>query len=324
MATFIATISGLYRDLDNNSATDPTYDGINPPSRFDFTLNTTFISENFAQPDTIVVSGDQNASFSYFGTIELSGNIFMVLAGTGGSRFVYGNAGTGFTLPDTLDISEIVQFPTNITEMKDNWSGDADSNSVNLLGGNDVGRGRAGADTINGNAGSDTLFGNNGNDHLFGGSGADVLRGEKGRDFLDGGNGNDYLNGGKGDDTLNGGTGDDEMIGGVGHDYLNGGGGRDMIDGGGGNDDLFGGGKADRFIFQGNFGDDSVLDFETKGKAEKIDLIAIASIVSMADLRNNHTTEVNGDTVINDGQGNTITLVDIALADLKANDFLFS
>lgn len=155
--------------------------------------------------------------------------------------------------------------------------------SLDLLGGNDMGAGGAGADTLLGNYGHDTLYGGAGNDLLDGGYGNDMIEGEIGNDTLLGGIGNDTLRGGlgndslagqadndllagdDGDDTLAGGAGDDTLSGGAGNDLLSdydgndqmfGDAGDDTLWGGVGNDTLYGG--ADNDQLYGQDGDDQV------------------------------------------------------------------
>lgn len=179
----------------------------------------------------------------------------------------------------------------------------------------DVFVGRARFDVFDAGAGNDKILGNGGNDSLTGGSGSDRL---------DGGGGHDVLVGDSGRDRLIGGAGHDQLFGGRGNDRLEGSAGIDWLDGGHGNDWLEGGGRYDLFAFTGRFGQDTIGDFELSGKREKINLDAVSSIRDFKDLRNNHLSEnINGDAVISDNRGNTITLEDIAMADLSANDFLF-
>lgn len=152
----------------------------------------------------------------------------------------------------------------------------------------------------------------------------DKITGNDGRNELEGLGGNDVLNGLGGNDTLLGGAGNDVLNGGAGNDTLKGGGGRDKLIGGAGDDLLSGGGMADRFIFKGSFGNDTITDFQTAGTKEKIVLSQIAEITSFQDLTDEHLSENgDGDAVISDGNGNTITLDGVAMADLTANDFLF-
>ena len=160
-------------------------------------------------------------------------------------------------------------------------------------------------ENVRGTDSKDTITGTKAANDIRGEGGADVLKGLGGKDVLDGGGGNDKLYGGNGKDVLYGGNG------------------KDKLDGGKGDDDLYGGAKTDIFIFSGKFGDDTIHDFRTAGKGEKIDLSGVTSIKNFRDLSNNHLSENAGNAVIDDGSGNTITLDGIAISDLAANDFLF-
>ena len=109
---------------------------------------------------------------------------------------------------------------------------------------------------ITGSAGNDNIFGLAGNDTLQGGAGADMLDGGVGADNLQGGDGNDVLKGGGENDTLSGGAGDDVLYGGIGNDILSGNAG------------------IDRFVFESNFGLDTITDFDSNpaGGQDYIDL----------------------------------------------------
>lgn len=174
--------------------------------------------------------------------------------------------------------------------------------------------GGLGNDELIGKAGRDWIEGNGGSDLLVGGGGRDKLFGHAGRDSLQGGFGNDVLKGGNHNDQLSGGNGKDRLFGG---------GGRDHLDGGAGNDRLIGGGQADTFVFRGNFGEDTIVDFNATKNAEKIDLSAVLEFSSMNDILNNHVTQNGDNIVIDDGQTNTITLLGVQLSDLGAGDFIF-
>ncbi len=159
----------------------------------------------------------------------------------------------------------------------------------------------------------DIIRGTDGSDEFRGGAGRDALFGEGGDDMLFGGATRDTLNGGSGDDTLNGGKGRDTLIGNSG---------RDILDGGKSADVLTGGVGGDTFVFAGQFGDDVVTDFNAISNKEKIDLTGAAGIGGFRDLSTNHMTQVGDDVVIEDSKGNTITLLDVDLADLDKGDFL--
>lgn len=171
-----------------------------------------------------------------------------------------------------------------------------------LWGGNDH-------DTLKGGKGNDELIGQNGNDKLFGGDGSDKLWGEDGKDKLWGGAGHDQIQGQDGKDKL---------IGGSGNDVLWGQNGKDILDGSSGNDTMIGGPGSDTFIF--STGNDIVFDFNS---IDRVNLSGVTSINGFADLRNNHTTDVGGNLVIDDGSGNTLALIAVSEASLRANDFLF-
>ncbi|OYU48738.1 MAG: hypothetical protein CFE31_09865 [Rhizobiales bacterium PAR1] len=156
---------------------------------------------------------------------------------------------------------------------------------------------------INGTSNDDTLTGT---------SGADVVNGGAGDDIIFGYAGNDVLNGGTGDDVLFGGAGADSLNGGVGDDYLDGGAGADILTGGAGDDMLTGGGGADVFKFGAGFGADVITDL---GGTDRIDLTAITSVTSLANLRfqqvgNNVVVVVpgaNGGTIV--VEGSTVNFV---------------
>lgn len=145
---------------------------------------------------------------------------------------------------------------------------------------------------------------------------------------FNGNDGSDSLDGGGGNDTLNGGAGSDSLLGGGGSDLLNGGSGHDVITGGIGNDTMTGGAGLDDFIFSGNFGSDTITDFDSHN-GEDIDLTAVTAITGFNDLLNNHLNISGGFAQIVVG-GNSILLKDVAFDDVgwgesySASDFIFA
>lgn len=174
--------------------------------------------------------------------------------------------------------------------------------------------GGAGRDTLEGEDGLDRLFGGDGDDLAYGGTGDDGLFGEAGNDLLDGGDGNDRFFGGTGNDTLLGGAGNDEIHGGAGYD---------TITGGTGNDTITGDFNADIFIFADGYGQDQINDFDALNDFEKIDLSGVSAITGLSDLISDHLSQVGSDAVIDTGGGDRITLINVDISDLDANDFLF-
>ncbi|MGV6848136.1 MAG: hypothetical protein ACWA5A_07140 [Marinibacterium sp.] len=180
-----------------------------------------------------------------------------------------------------------------------------------------------GNDRLTGSNADNVLTSGGGNDTLKGGKGDDTLKAGKGNDSARGGAGSDSLIGGGGKDTLSGGKGNDDLDGGKGRDMLDGGKGKDRLEGGAGNDALSGGGGDDTFVFAGRFGADAITDFDALRNGEKIDLSGVAAIKSWKDLSRNHLSDAGADVIIDDLNGNTITLENMSLADLNAGDFLF-
>jgi len=153
----------------------------------------------------------------------------------------------------------------------------------------------------------------------YGGNGDSTLIGTAGDEMLVGGNGKDLLIGGAGADTLIGGNGADTLLGGAGRDRLDGGNGADVLDGGAGDDTLTGGNGPDRFVFQGASGHDVVTDFE-RGDTLQFDHAVFANYADVM----NHAHQVGMDVVITDAAGDSVTLLGVQLASLRASDFLFA
>ncbi len=228
--------------------------------------------------------------------------------------------------------------------------------------GNDSIDGGDDADALYGEAGDDFLIGGATfhTDILAGGDGNDTLGGASGQgdyDLLNGAGGNDvYFVDTPADLTFEGaGEGDDSVIAdirgagyylyphvenltlagvtpfGVGNDLANrltgsdadnwllGGAGNDTLDGAGGLDVLFGEAGADRFVFRRGGGDDVIGDFAVG--VDKLQLLGLG-ITSFSQLLGN-AVQVAGDTGFDLGQGETVILLGVTLAQLTAADFLF-
>ncbi|CAN0589134.1 unnamed protein product, partial [Laminaria digitata] len=117
---------------------------------------------------------------------------------------------------------------------------------------------------------------------------------------------------------IDGGNGKDDLEGSAGNDTLDGGNGKDVLNGGAGDDTLTGGNGNDTFAFDEDFGNDTITDF--KPGNDQIDLSNVG-IPDMPTLLNNAEMDGN-DTVITTDEG-TITLSDVDLNDLSADDFTF-
>lgn len=230
-----------------------------------------------------------------------------VLRGGDGSDTLIGGSGAdtmhgglGF---DTLDYSSSasgVQISLSVRSLT-GWSigkgGQAEGDQLKGIE-SIIGSGTS-DDHIKGSAKDNKFYGLGGDDKLFGYSGDDHLEGGEGRDRLHGGAGNDSLHGGSGDDILIGGRGS-------------------------GSDVLSGGLGDDVFIFHRGFGTDTISDFDVLYSIDIIDVSRISDFDGFEDLMENHVMQVGADTLIEDGNGNSILLENVNSADLSADDFLFS
>ena len=253
----------------------------------------------YAGNDLLFGGNGNDALFGYFGNDTLSGEAGNdTLSGGVGSDTVSGGTGNDTIVGDADGAN-------------DSYDGDAGNDAVDYSAvtttiGVNLNTGVASGSAI----GIDSLAGI---ERVFAGSGNDSLVASADSFLIDGGAGNDTILGGSGANILVGGLGNDIMRGFAGNDRLNGGSGNDRLEGNAGND---------VFIFANGFGTDVVVDFDEFSNVEKIDLSAVTAITSFVDLAANHLTQVGANAVITDG-ANTITLNDVLIADLDANDFLF-
>jgi Ca2+-binding RTX toxin-like protein len=209
-------------------------------------------------------------------------------------------------------------------EGSDTVVGDPGNDYVNGEGGNDTVLGGAGNDTVLGGEGSDYINGGADNDHVFGGNGADVLIGDDGNDYLNGEIGDDIVFAGSGNDTLLGADGNDYLAGGDGNDNLTGGLGDDTLFAGAGSDYLKGDAGDDFFIFEANFGTSLIIDFETGTPAHHDFILFKGGVfVDSADVLA-HAVQQATNVVITASTGDSLTLANVQLANLVADDFRFA
>ncbi|PZR85050.1 MAG: hypothetical protein DI537_31610 [Stutzerimonas stutzeri] len=177
-----------------------------------------------------------------------------------------------------------------------------------------------GDNVVTGGNGDDDFDGGAGNDTLNGGAGDDTLAGGLGNDALKGGSGDDLVTGGEGNDDVAGGSGDDVLLGGLGNDMLSGGSGDDRLDGGAGDDALTGGSGEDAFVFASGFGRDTIADF-----ALGEDALEFASAVfADFDAAMARAAQVGSDVVFTIDADTSLTLTDVQLGSLRADDFRFA
>ena len=113
------------------------------------------------------------------------------------------------------------------------------------------------------------------------------------------------------------------LIGGAGADILSGGAGNDIVNGGAGSDTLFGGAGDDTFVFTGGGGQDVVMDFKPGD-----DVLQIARNINGLDISNAsdvaaRVLDVGGNAVIDLGNGDTVTLMNVNAQDVHNNPNAF-
>ncbi|HZA93314.1 MAG TPA: calcium-binding protein, partial [Gemmatimonadales bacterium] len=241
----------------------------------------------------------------------------LVLSGTNGDNDLRGTAQYNFLSGGRGDDTLFLKTGQGWL-----WGGFGDDH---LKGGSlgDYLFGGYGHDKILGRGGDDVIRGGDGKDELRGEQGADTILGGTGNDSVKGGSGNDDLHGHAGNDRINGNDGQDIIHGGLGNDTMNGGSGNDLIFDGAGNDVLKGGPGDDEFSFsfaQGG-GKERVTDFRPGEDTIIIESIDYESFEAM--MEGGFAVQSGDDVVITYGLGSTITIEDIRLARLRADDFGF-
>lgn len=274
------------------------------------------VIEGFDGNDTLTGNGGDDEMFGGWGNDQLSGN--------DGADTIHG--GTGRDLLMGHNGADKIWGNAHDDEAyggsgNDEIGGGSGNDSLWGEGNNDTIHGGDGDDQINGGSGDDRLWANSGNDTITAGDGNDQIGGGNGDDVIYAQDGNDTLYGGGGNDELWTGSGRDLVFGGDGNDRILGLDGSDVMNGERGNDTMTGGADDDRFIFSG--GNDRITDFNAFSDGEDIDLSGVNAITGFGDLQANHLSSVNGNAVISDGWGNTLTLEGVAVSNLDAGDFLF-
>src|SRR4029453_4592307 len=124
----------------------------------------------------------------------------------------------------------------------------------------------------------------------------------------DGGDGNDVLIGAAGNDILYGGDGDDVLIGNDGDDVLDGGAGDDILLGGNGNDVLLNGEFTIQSFVPG-------ADTEDRIHSRSLSGVTFDWLIE-------HAKMVEGNAVLDLGNGGHVTLIGVDVDALHADDFL--
>lgn len=262
-----------------------------------------------------------------------------ILIGGGGGDVLVGGDGS-----DTLDYggssAGVVVNLLAVTASGGDAAGDSWTSIENLAG-------SAHADELTGDALRNLLRGMAGDDALAGGSGDDVVIGGAGADAMDGGEGRDtlsyaghgqpisvslaagtgHLGDAQGDtftgfENLRGGEASDALYGDGAVNRIDGGGNGDYIDGAGGNDVLIGRGGDDAFYIGAGSGSDRILDFTAGGTEDRI-LVNLAAYTTLVQVM--AVARQEGSAVVLDFAPDLqLQLENVALADLTAQDFVFS
>ncbi len=119
-----------------------------------------------------------------------------------------------------------------------------------------------------------------------------------------------------GDDAAN------TIDGGLGNDSVSARGGNDRVTGGGGDDALAGGSGNDTFVVYAGFGRDFITDFSAGSAVGDVIEFHDGIFANFAAVQAAATTS-GSNTIITVDANTTITLQNVALANLHANDFLF-
>lgn len=231
-------------------------------------------------------------------------------------------------------VGDVIQFTTEVV-LGSNFADNLQGNT-----GDNVLRGGGGADLILGGFGNDTLEGGAGADDMGGGEDFDVVSygtsGSAVRIALwnpglhtgDAAGDNiradiEVVSGTNFNDTIEGSASNNNLRGADGADRILGGGGNDTLWGQLGNDTLTGGTGDDRFVFEIAGGADTVTDFVGgAGASDSILLVgfgtAFDTFAEVLEVAN----QVGANVVINFG-GSTLTLNNVNLASLNADDFLY-
>ncbi|MBR1287760.1 beta strand repeat-containing protein [Bradyrhizobium ottawaense] len=267
----------------------------------------TYVATGYGQPGALNIGN--NGTFNQFE--GLGGDD--VITGNGNTRLLYTNATGGVTVnlnagSITGDVSVGHDTFTGVNSV---YGGNfADTYDASGFIGFNSFQGLAGNDLITGNGSTQLLFAN-----ATGGVTVNLANGT-----VDGDSsvGHDTILGGV--TNVAGSNFNDTVTGSGGNDQLFGNGGNDLLSGGAGNDGLNGGIGADTFVYAAGGGADTIGDF-LQADADKIDLTGIPGVSTLADVQA-LATQQGPNTVINFGNGDTLTLLNVTLSNLTAADFI--
>ncbi|WP_197283858.1 calcium-binding protein, partial [Rhizobium acidisoli] len=252
-----------------------------------------------------------------------------LIGGTGNDTYIVDNAGdlvteaadAGTDTIHTALATYSIAALTNVENLTYTGSanftgaGNALANTITGGAGNDVLNGGAGADSLIGGAGNDTYIVDHAGDVVTetADAGIDMVRTTLAA----------YTLGTNVENLTYIGTEGFAGIGNALDNIIVGGSGSNTLKGGAGNDTLTGGAATDVFIYSTNWGHDTITNFVATGFAQ--DVISIDdSIFADWDSLFAATEQSGDDTIIRADADNTITLTNVALANLHSWDFSFA
>jgi Ca2+-binding RTX toxin-like protein len=273
------------------------------------------------------------------------GDLPIIVNGTKRADALYGTEGqdimSGFAKNDMLHGSlgaDLMDGGTGTDTV--NYSASGEAVSVNLaagLGGGGYAEGDryVSIENVVGSSFNDRIAGDAGNNSLSGGNGDDLFMGDLGKDTINGGDGNDTVSyaasasqvivdlsrtkaqsgGDASGDKL---SSIENLVGSNFGDTLKGNSANNVLNGGAGNDMLTGGLGNDTFEFSGNFGSDTITDYQ-----DGVDKIAISTELPMT-FEDLTITGQGTTTMVISGfaDGSSITVKSSVATTLDAGDFI--
>lgn len=195
-----------------------------------------------------------------------------------------------------------------------NFSAIAGDVVANMAAGGAISIGAVAAMTLaSGTADFENFYSGDGDDKITGNRSDNHVVGARGTDTVHGSNGNDSVTGDDGDDKLFGDRDNDTLLGGEGNDRVNGGAGTDLLAGNGG---------SDTFVFQLDFGADTVMSFQDNLDTLKFNS-SFSDGLSVADFIATFATVVGTTTVFDFGDGEVLTITGLTNTSLLLDDIAF-
>ena len=283
-------------------------------------FNDVFVATGYGNGQPATLNVGNNGTFNQFE--GLGGND--TITGNGNTKVIYSSATDGVTI--TIAAGGAGSAHGTIAGDLATVGTDTFVSGVNAaIGSNfgdvyDASEFNAGFNSFQGNGGNDTITGNGATQILYGSATAGVTVDlAAGTVSGDASVGTDTFTG---VNSVAGSNFNDTILGGATNDFLAGNSGNDILNGRGGDDNLTGGTGADTFLYADGGGADVVTDFN-RTEGDKIDLTGVSGIHSFAELQA-VTSQSGNDTIINFGNGNSLTLANVSSAGLVVSDFLFS